>query len=242
MHFSTVIQFGLLALSALPSSLAAASWGFSDATLSIQQKGAGVGGGLKEKLSDKKPLSKPIPLGQSDTLKLLLTAQEGRTPKKPHQAFLLLRDPASDLDISYALAMKENGKARLELNFKDLPIQFLKSQTPLDANLVIASFGSALGYNNPVFRLSINRDPNEPLPSSEVVRYGKLKEIHHIFKSDPKSPPIIISLVFVVAVIAALPALAGFTLPVFLAVGAVAILSGSRALGEVQERRLAGLR
>lgn len=32
------------------------------------------------------------------------------------------------------------------------------------------------------------------------------------------------------------------TLPVAVAVGVVAVLSGSRALGEVQERRLAGLR
>lgn len=31
-------------------------------------------------------------------------------------------------------------------------------------------------------------------------------------------------------------------LPVFVALGAVAIVSGSRALSEVQERRLAGLR
>ncbi len=32
------------------------------------------------------------------------------------------------------------------------------------------------------------------------------------------------------------------TLPAALAVGVIAFLSGSRALGEVQERRLAGLR
>ncbi|KMP06623.1 hypothetical protein CIRG_06304 [Coccidioides immitis RMSCC 2394] len=115
MHFSTLVQFGLLALSAFPPSLAAASWGFGDATLSIQQKGAGVGGGLKEKFSDKKPLSKPVTLGKADTLKLFLTAQEGRTAKKPHQAFLLLKDTASNLDISYPLTIKDSGKARLEL-------------------------------------------------------------------------------------------------------------------------------
>ncbi|EEP77625.1 conserved hypothetical protein [Uncinocarpus reesii 1704] len=227
MYLTAVIQFGLLALAGVQPSLAAASWGFGDATLSIQQKGAGVGGGLKEKfethirggsrimltvlsrLLDKKPLSKPIPLGQADTLKLLLTAQEGRAPKKPHQAFLLLKDAESGLDISYPLAIKDNGKARLELTHKDLPIQLLKSEKPLDANIVIASFGSALGYDSPAFRLSIKRNPDEPLPRVETLRYGKLDEIHHIFKSDPKSPPIIISLAFVVAVLAALPVLAG---------------------------------
>ena len=34
---------------------AASSWGFEDATLTIQSKGAGVGGGLKEKYA--KPVS-----------------------------------------------------------------------------------------------------------------------------------------------------------------------------------------
>nr|KMM68912.1 hypothetical protein CPAG_05235 [Coccidioides posadasii RMSCC 3488] len=289
MHFSTLVQFGLLALSAFPPSLAAASWGFGDATLSIQQKGAGVGGGLKEKFSDKQPLSKPVTLGKADTLKLFLTAQEGRTAKKPHQAFLLLKDTASNLDISYPLTIKDSGKARLELTHKDLPVQLLKSENPLDANLVIASFGSAPGYNSPVFRLLIKRDPNDALPTPNTLRYGKLDEIHHIFKTDPKSPPIVISLAFIIAVLASLPVLAGLwmylgvnlnqlpmalksspishsifvasifgleavffmyytcwnlfqTLPVFLAVGGVAVLSGSRALSEVQERRLAGLR
>ena len=48
MHLGAAIQFGLLALT-LPSAAHSASWGFGDATLSIQSKGAGVGGGIKEK-------------------------------------------------------------------------------------------------------------------------------------------------------------------------------------------------
>lgn len=121
------------------------------------------------------------------------------------------------------------------------------------------------------------------------VRYGKRDEIHHIFRADPKSPPKIITLVFTLAVLAALPALlVGWvalganaehlgkalggapiahglffgsvlgiegvfflyytswnlfqTLPVALVLGAVAYVSGSKALTEVQERRLQGLR
>ncbi len=47
-----------------------------------------------------------------------------------------------------------------------------------------------------------------PLPSQDKpVRYGKLEEIHHIFKSDPKSPPLIITLVFTAAVVATFPIL-----------------------------------
>ena len=39
------------------------------------------------------------------------------------------------------------------------------------------------------------------------MRYGKLPEIHHTFKTDPKSPPKIITLVFTAAVLVALPVL-----------------------------------
>jgi len=41
------LAFSLISLNV--SSAIAASWGFSDATLSVQAKGAGVGGGIREK-------------------------------------------------------------------------------------------------------------------------------------------------------------------------------------------------
>jgi len=133
-------------------------------------------------------------------------------------------------------------------------------------------------------------DPNAPQVAPEAsIRYGKKPEIHHIFKSDPRSPPKIVTLIFTAAVLGALPVLLGAwlmiganvnhlgkaldaapishaaffgsilamegvffmyyttwnlfqTLPAAAAVGAIAFLSGSRALSEVQERRLAGLR
>ena len=47
MQLRGALKLGLLAL-AVPGSIAA-SWGFGDATLSIQPKGAGVGGGVKER-------------------------------------------------------------------------------------------------------------------------------------------------------------------------------------------------
>jgi oligosaccharyltransferase complex subunit delta (ribophorin II) len=125
--------------------------------------------------------------------------------------------------------------------------------------------------------------PEKPL------RYAVEKEIHHIFREDPRSPPKIISLVFAAAVVASLPVLLGAwaslgangnhlgkalgnapishglfygsilamegifflyytswnlfqTLPAAAVAGVVAFVSGSKALSEVQERRLAGLR
>jgi len=278
-----------LLLSAASCTWAGSGWGFTDATVSVQRKDADAAGGIKEKLSEKRALSKVLKLGDGDTLKVTLTTQEDRSAKRPHQAFLLLKDPDSGLDISYSLNVKESGKAKMELMQKDLPVQFLHSSKPIDVSFVIASFGPVKGYNNPAFQIAIERDMNAPLPSSRAVRYEKLDEIHHIFKPDPTSPPVVVSLVFVAAVLAALPALAGVwvylgvnidhlsaalkaspvshilfvgsivvlegiffmyytswnllqTLPAALAVGVVAFLSGSRALGEVQDRRLAGFR
>ena len=155
---------------------------------------------------------------------------------------------------------------------------------------MIASFGSSTPYKSTVFDLNVSRDPNVPLAIPEPpTRYAAEKEIHHIFRDDPRSPPKIITLVFAAAVVAALPILFGVwatlganvshlgkalgnapvshglffgsivamegifflyytswnlfqTLPAAAIVSVVAFLSGSRALSEVQERRVAGLR
>jgi oligosaccharyltransferase complex subunit delta (ribophorin II) len=57
--------------------------------------------------------------------------------------------------------------------------------------------------------LTVARNPDEPVPTVEVSRYGRLPEIHHIFKSDPQSPPVIVTLVFIGMVLAAFPILGG---------------------------------
>ncbi|KAI9879489.1 MAG: hypothetical protein M1830_008365 [Pleopsidium flavum] len=237
-----------------------------------------------------KALSQPVTLGASDALKILLTTQEDKTPKRPHQAFLNIRDLDTQLETSYPISTKESGKGKVELTQKDLPAQFLTSSKPLYATLIIASFGSSQPYSNHIFDVNVKLDPNVPYAAPEnPLRYGKLPEIHHTFKADPKSPPKVISLVFAGAVIAALPILLGTwlslganlnhlsraiqnapvshimfygsilvlegiffmyyttwnlfqTLPAAAGVGAITFLSGSRALSEVQERRLAGLR
>ncbi|KAL4885543.1 Oligosaccharyltransferase subunit Ribophorin II-domain-containing protein [Aspergillus karnatakaensis] len=285
--WQTVLQLSVLASAALPA--AAASWGFADATVSVQTKGAGVGAGLKEEIPSNGALPKPVPLGNADTLKIALTAQEGKSATSAHQVFLLLQEPKSGLDISYPFAVKGNGKSRVELTWKDLPSQFLSTSEPLDARILIGSFGSSQAYNEPAFQLSLARGADEPIPTFEASRYGQLPEIHHIFKADAQSPPVVITLAFIALVLAAFPVLAGVwlylganinhlprairaaalphaafvgsllaiegifflyythwtlfqILPAVAATGVVAFISGSRALGEVQGRRLAGLR
>ncbi|KAJ5294188.1 hypothetical protein PENANT_c028G04152 [Penicillium antarcticum] len=289
MHlWQATVPFCLLAAAALPGA-AASAWGFTDATVAVQHKGAGVNGGFKEQLTASKPLSKPVSIIDADTLRVTLTAQEGSSPKRPHQAFLLLKDAHTGLDISYPFTVKENGKSRVELTKKDLPIQFLSLPEPVDARVVIGGLGTSDAYDSSVFQLSIDRNPELAVPTVETDRYGKKPEIHHIFKNSPSNPPIVITLAFVAMVGAAIPVLAGLwlllganvshlptafksaplphavflgslvafegifflyytswnlfqILPAVAIVGAVAFISGSRALGEVQGRRLAGLR
>lgn len=49
MQLRALLQAGFI-ISTLPLTWAASSWGFDDATLSVQRKGAGVASGTKEKL------------------------------------------------------------------------------------------------------------------------------------------------------------------------------------------------
>lgn len=173
---------------------------------------------------------------------------------------------------------------------KDLPYQLLTSSKPLKANLILASFGASAPYKQHIFDLKVSTDSSAPIAAPATPeRYGAKPEIHHIFRSDPKSPPTIISLVFTIAILASVPALLGVwmylganadhaskalgdaplahglffgsvvamegvflmyyvswnlfqTLPAAAVVSVVAFVSGSRALTEVQGRRLAGER
>ncbi|KAF9734995.1 hypothetical protein PMIN06_009341 [Paraphaeosphaeria minitans] len=286
--FRSLVPSLLVSSAAIVS--AASSWSFEDAAVTVSSKGAGVGAGAKDKLSATSPLSKSVSLGATDTLKLQLTAVDGKKATRPHQAFLTLTDPATGVEESFLLNVKESGKGSLNLAHKDLPHQFLTSSKPLPASIVIGSFGSSTAYKAKVFDLNVARDPDAPLAVPEKpLRYAAEKEIHHIFRDDPRSPPKFITLIFTAAVAAALPglfivwatlgananhlskalgnapishaiffgsilALEGIfflyyttwnlfqTLPAATVVGLVAFISGSRALSEVQERRLAGLR
>ncbi|KAK1755087.1 Dolichyl-diphosphooligosaccharide--protein glycosyltransferase subunit 2 [Echria macrotheca] len=265
---------------------AASSWSFDDASLAISAKKASEA--VKEKLNPKTPLSKPVTLGSTDTLKVALTAKDNGKAKRPHQAFVVLKEQDSGLEVPFPLTTKDNGKAVVHIAQKDIPVQLLVSTKPLKGSIVIGSFGSAQGYNSQVFEVEITTDPNAPAPHYEKpLRYGKKEEIHHIFRADPKSPPKVISLFFTLAVAATVPALfigwlalganlnhlskaigaaplshATFfgsivamefvffmyytswnlfqTLPVAGLVSIATVLSGTKALGEVQRRRLAG--
>jgi hypothetical protein len=109
---------------------------------------------------------------------------------------------------------RPQGRYTANLQFqktqKDLPIQLLTTSQPLQATLLLASFGTSKPLSSHVFDLEMKVDPNVSLPKYEKpLRYGKLAEIHHIFRPDPTSGPKIISLFFVLAVLATVPILLG---------------------------------
>ncbi|CAP59887.1 uncharacterized protein PODANS_1_2120 [Podospora anserina S mat+] len=267
----------------------ATSWGFDDGSVSVVAKRAGDAGS-KERFTSKTLVTKPLSLGSTDTLKISLTAKDNGQGKRPHQAFVILKEKETGLEAPFPLTVKESGKAVASITHKDLPVQFLHSDGPLEASIILGSFGSSKALNAPVFDVKLQKDPNVPLPPYEKpVRYGKKEEIHHIFRADPTSPPKVISIFFALFVLATVPVLfiswiflganlnhlskaigaapvshATFfgsilamegvfflyyttwnlfqALPVIGAVAVVTMLSGTKALGEVQSRRLAGER
>ncbi|TWU76177.1 hypothetical protein ED733_002850 [Metarhizium rileyi] len=271
---------------ALAGAAHAATWTFADASVSVGSKTSEK---TVETFSDAVRVKKTIELGHLDTLKVALTTKEGSKARRPHQAFLVIRE-ASGLEAPFPLTVKESGKGVVQISHRDLPAQLLTTASPLEASLVLGSTGSAKGSVTPVFDIAVKLDPGQPTSSPVApLRYGKLAEIHHVFRADPKNPPKIVSFVFSLAVLATVPALfIGWTvlggnfshaskaignaplshvlffgsiiamegvfflyysawslfqtLPMMGVVAVVAVLSGAKALGEVQSRRLSGER
>jgi oligosaccharyltransferase complex subunit delta (ribophorin II) len=266
---------------------AATKWTFSDAVVKVVAKGADT---VTYKFTETEAAKAAVKLGPTGMIKLSLTTKEGSKAKKPHQAFVVLSDSETGLEVPFPLTLKESGAGSVDIAQKDIPVQLLTAERPLDAKLLLGSFGPSVAASVEAFRVEIERDPNASAPKYEApLRYGKQPEINHIFRADPKNPPKIVSIVFAAAVLAAIPAvLIGWTalggnvahlpkalsnapishsvffgsivamegalflyytswklldiLPLMIVIGATAFLSGSKALGEVQSRRLAGER
>ncbi|KAF5668560.1 oligosaccharyltransferase delta subunit (ribophorin ii) [Fusarium heterosporum] len=282
MRFS--IASSLLFLTSVAS--ATSSWGFTDGSVAVSSKTAQA---VNARFGNQKPVKEAIVLGPTDTVTVSLTTTEDDKAKRPHQAFLVLNEETG-LEAPYPLKVQSSGKGTVRISHKDLPLQLLLSDTPLKAYLVLGSFGSSDPLISPLFNVEIRLDPNTPRPEyTAPVRYGPRAGIDHVFKVGDKSPPMVISLVFVLAIAASVPALfIGWlmlganvnhlskamsaapishgvffgsivaiegtfflyytkwnllkSLPVVIALGVVALLSGTKALSEVQTRRLAGER
>ena len=68
-----------------------------------------------DRLSQGATLPDALALGTEDTLKIILTATENGKAKRPHQAFVVLKEENSGLEAPYALSLKDNGKGVVEI-------------------------------------------------------------------------------------------------------------------------------
>lgn len=67
------------------------------------------------RLSQGAALSDALALRTEDTLKISLTATEDGKSKRPHQAFVILKEADSGLEAPFALSLKSNGKGVVEI-------------------------------------------------------------------------------------------------------------------------------
>lgn len=56
-----------------------------------------------------------IPFPSTATLRVSLTATENGKPKRPHQAFLLLKETQTGLEAPFPLTMRETGKGTVDV-------------------------------------------------------------------------------------------------------------------------------
>ncbi|KAG5982987.1 hypothetical protein E4U43_006341 [Claviceps pusilla] len=105
------VASAVVALAGQAAQAAASAWTFSDGSVSVG-KGADK---VVEKFTDTKPARKTLGLGHHDTLKVLLTTMEGSAAKRPHQAFLVVKETASGLEAPFPLTVKGSGKAMVQI-------------------------------------------------------------------------------------------------------------------------------
>lgn len=92
---------------------AASSWGFSDGQVQVTSKAADSTGSTYS-FSTKERAKEPVTLGHSDKLKVSLTTKDGSSAKRPHQAFLIIKE-STGLEAPFALSVKGSGKGSVEI-------------------------------------------------------------------------------------------------------------------------------
>ncbi|PWW76671.1 hypothetical protein C7212DRAFT_319520 [Tuber magnatum] len=201
--------FFVLAFSSLAAA-ASGAWTFEDAQAVVAAKGGKVDA---YKFSPTKPIKEAISLGPKEILKVSLTIKEDSKVGRPHQAFLLVQEPESKVEAFFPLTVKElSGKGKVDLSHKDLPA-FLLTAPSLSLSLVLGSFGESAASVVTIGNVEPSLDPTAKALlekqkqkdiGGETVIYKAKDEIRHIFRADPQSPPKIITLVFLLSVLAGL--------------------------------------
>lgn len=179
-------------------------------------------------------MTAPVTLGAQETLVVTLTAKDNGKAKRPHQAFLLLKEQTTGLEAPFPLSVRDNGKGKVQIvryiecdsshsmansatrrplllvltipfsraqSQKDIPAQFFSSVEPLHASVVIGSFGSAQPVLADAFDLKLKQDGATAPPAVQApLRYGKMPQIHHIFREPTAYPSKIFPYTFMLAI------------------------------------------
>lgn len=66
------------------------------------------------RFTDAERVKNTITLGHKDTIKVSLTTKEGSKAKRPHQAFLIIKE-ASGLEAPFPLTVKESGRGTVKI-------------------------------------------------------------------------------------------------------------------------------
>ncbi|KAA8905357.1 Oligosaccharyltransferase subunit Ribophorin II-domain-containing protein [Sphaerosporella brunnea] len=204
----TKMSLRSLLLLACCSLAAASEWTFTGGKATLAKKGDPEGSSLS--FGPSEPLASTIPLASRDVLKLQFTLTDGETVGRPHQALLLVKDTQSSLEAFFPLSVKESsGRAKVDLSHKDIPAHLLDAAV-LELSVVLGGpgagssmtqIGSVAPIVDPAAKAMHEKKRAQELGEGEVV-YKPKAEIRHVFRADPKNPPKVITLVFLMAVIA----------------------------------------
>ncbi|KAK9246804.1 hypothetical protein V1506DRAFT_534381 [Lipomyces tetrasporus] len=188
------------------SSPLVSAWTFSNATLAINERSGTL---QTHQFSVSVPLPEIVSLPSSALARLRFTVRSDLTPdtnNKPHQAYAIIEDPVTKLESSFTADVRENGRARVDIDYKTIPTALLGPNKPLTVKIVLASFGTEaplkveIGQILPAY--------NGPAPAGPI-RFGSKPEIIHIFRPDPKFVSSAISLFFSAIVVTTAVALIG---------------------------------
>lgn len=92
---------------------AASSWGFTDGKVEVVSRSSDGAG--SHKFSDKEAVKSALSLAPGDKIKVLVTTTDGSKAKRPHQAFLTLKQASTGLEAPFPLTIKESGKATVDI-------------------------------------------------------------------------------------------------------------------------------
>jgi oligosaccharyltransferase complex subunit delta (ribophorin II) len=67
------------------------------------------------RLNPKSALPSPVTLRHADTAKISLVAKDNGKGKRPHQAFVILKEEDSGLEAPFPLTVREDGRASVQI-------------------------------------------------------------------------------------------------------------------------------